>query len=308
VGALAIGALLAVAASLLLNGSYLMQHAGSQHAPAVDARRPLATLRGLLGSRWWLVGAVAGMTGWGLHIAALFHAPLSLVQAVVAGGLALTVPAAALTLGERLDRRGRLAIAGMVAGLIALGAGATAGHATAAAPVRAVAFLLGTAALAGLLAGVRAGAGRSRALAVAGGLLYGAGDAAMKGATLALQHGGGMLAAAVWVAAALAASGGAFLAFQRGLQLGPAVPVVALMTAATNVVAVLGGLVVFGDVLGLTPALAALHAAGFVAIIVAGLPLAAAQARIGERRASGSAPSRWTVPAPPPAPRTPAGA
>jgi len=37
-----------------------------------------------------------GLAGWALHVGAMRDAPLSLVQAFVAGGLALTVPMAAV--------------------------------------------------------------------------------------------------------------------------------------------------------------------------------------------------------------------
>ena len=61
-------------------------------------------------------------------------------------------------------------------------------------------------------------------------------------------------------------------------------PVIALMTAGTTVAGVLGGLLVFGDPLG-APALAALHLAGFAAAALAGLVLAAAQARLAPEEA-----------------------
>ncbi len=278
--AFATGALLAVAASVLLNGSYLLQHAGSQAAPAVTMRRPLATLGGLLRSRWWVAGLGAGLAGWGLHVAALSVAPLSVVQAVVAGGLALTVPAAALAFGERLSRSEQVALVAMIAGLtlLAVVAGASPTAAIRRPPM--AAYLAGAVALAGLLAATRSGPGRSRALAAAGGVLYGAADAATKALMVERHAGAGPVA--LWLGLALVLSAGAFLCFQRGLQLGPAVPVVALMTAATNAVAVLGGLVVFHDALGGTAAAVVAHLAGFVFIAVAGWRLAAAQTRLVE--------------------------
>src|SRR5581483_8559533 len=103
--ATAIGAVLALVAAVALNASFLVQHAGSAGLDAIDARRPLATLRRLLGSPLWVLGALAGMTGWGLHVAAMREAPLSLVQAFVAGGLALAVPMAAVGLRRRIAPR-----------------------------------------------------------------------------------------------------------------------------------------------------------------------------------------------------------
>ncbi|HEY7074214.1 MAG TPA: hypothetical protein VH418_02545, partial [Solirubrobacteraceae bacterium] len=60
--------LLALAAAVALNGSYLLQHAGSVRTSAIDPRRPVRTLAALLRSPAWALGAVVGVTGWALHI------------------------------------------------------------------------------------------------------------------------------------------------------------------------------------------------------------------------------------------------
>ena len=84
--------------------------------------------------------------------------------------------------------------------------------------------------------------------------------------------------ASPWLYAALACTAGAFFAFQRGLQSARPVAVIALMTAATNVSSIAGAFVVFGDPLGSTPLLAALHALAFVLVFIAAWRLAPAQA------------------------------
>src|SRR5206468_784166 len=95
-------------------------HVGSASAPPVDVRRPIATLLGLLRSRSWALGALLGMCGWALHVTALSHAPLSLVQAFVAGGLGLMAPIAARALGTPLTRAERAGVAVVVASLALL--------------------------------------------------------------------------------------------------------------------------------------------------------------------------------------------
>jgi hypothetical protein len=52
------------------------------------------------------------------------------------------------------------------------------------------------------------------------------------------------------------------------------------MTAGTNVVSILGGLVVYADPLGRTPALQTLHVAGFALVLVSAWLLAPLQAAI----------------------------
>jgi hypothetical protein len=265
----AVGILLALGAAVALNGSYLMQHAGTP-ATAVDVRRPVATLLALLRSPLWLLGGVAGMSGWALHVAAMREAPLSLVQAFVAGGLALAVPMAALSLRARPSREDVQALGLMVLAL----AGLSAGIRTAGAHSRPDALVLGAwigaqMAAAALLAAFVRGARRTPSLGVAGGLLYGAADLALKAIT-------GVGIASVWLPLALLATAGVFFAFQRELQGDRPLAVIALMTAATNATSIAGAFAAFGDPLGSTPPLAAVHALALALVVVAAWRLAPA--------------------------------
>ena len=73
-------------------------------APDVRFGRPLRSAASLFASKWWTIGFVVAFVAWGLHVAALTMAPLSLVQAVIAGGIALlAIPAAmfGISLGWR---------------------------------------------------------------------------------------------------------------------------------------------------------------------------------------------------------------
>jgi uncharacterized membrane protein len=282
VSEVAVGLALALAASLALNFAFLLQHAGSVGEAAITPLRPLATLRTLLRSPLWLVGGALGMAGWGLHVAALAHAPLSLVQAFVAGGLVLAVPLAVGALGHRLDRRevrGVLLLAGSLV-LLSIGLGNPPAHATYDSALLA-GYVGGAAALAALLALAPPGEHRPSALGLAGGVFYGAADMAIKALT-SVEHAGGMdaILRSPWLPVVGVLTTGAFFAFQRGLQAGRAVTVIALMTAGTNIVSILGGLVVFGDPLGRTPLLQALHVAGFAMVLWAAWRLAPLQAAL----------------------------
>jgi hypothetical protein len=125
------------------------------------------------------------------------------------------------------------------------------------------------------------GHARPSALGIAGGLLYGAADLAIKALTgVSAQHGAAGVLTSPWLVVVVALTVGAFFAFQRGLQAGRPVTIIALMTAATNVGSIIGGFVVFGDRLGTTPALAAAHIVGFVLVGVAAWRLAPAQAAL----------------------------
>lgn len=273
---LLLGLTLTVLASLALNAGYLLQHVGGAGAPAVDVRRPLATVRGLLRSRAWIGGTAVGTAGSLLHAGALSQAPISLVQAFSAAGLAILVPVAARVTRVRLGRPERLAVAVIVLALGALAVQA-AGVATAAARAPGVALPAGL-----VLAAVAVGwAGRRRtaALGLATGMLYGVADAATKAFTSLLGHGLPAAVGSPWPVVFAVSCGAAFFTFQRGLQRGPAVTVVAVMTGAVNVTAVGAGLVLFGETLGRSTPVACLHAAALTAVLVATWWLARAQAR-----------------------------
>ena len=273
---------LAIASSLALNAGYLLQHLGGGAAPPVDARTPIATVRGLVRSRLWVLGMATNLFGSVLHIGALAVAPLTLVQAFSAAGLALVVPASARLAGSPLHRAERVAVGVIIAALAVL---AISPATTSVAPVSAgppLIFLALVLVAAGALASTR-GPRRAGALALIAGLLYGLSDAATKGFTEAARHG--LLAALLtpWPLIVVALCAAAFFALQRGLQLGAAATVIVVMTAAMNVVAVAAGVAVFAESFGAQTGIAGMHLLAMVAIAAASWHLAAVQARIGER-------------------------
>ena len=286
---------LALTASVALNVGYLLQHRGAAGAPPLTPRHPIAALRGLLFSRAWLAGLACGLAGWALHVAALSRAPLSLVQAFLAGGLVLCVPVAAGALGHRVTRTEVAGVALMALALGGLSAGLHPSPRFAHLPSAGLAaYLAAAGALAAALAAAPArGVRRAAALGLGGGVLYGAADLAIKALTEVGARGGlAAVARSPWFAAAAAlATAGAFFCFQRGLQMGRALPVIALMTAATNLVSIAGGLVVLSEPLGRTPALIVIHAGAFVLVGVAAWLLAPAQTALGSPRV-GPAPAR----------------
>jgi uncharacterized membrane protein len=287
-----VGIALALAASLALNLGYLLQHRGAATAPPVTLRRPVATLSGLFASPLWLAGLAVGLAGWALHVLALSHAPLSLVQAFVAGGLVLCVPLAAVALGHRVTKAEARGVALMSLALAALSLGLHArphsAH-VATGPLAAYLALAGAAAVA-VAAAPATPARRSATLGAAGGVLYGAADLAIKTLTdIGARDGAAAVLRSPWLAAAALATAGAFFCFQRALQTGRALPVIALMTATTNAVSILGGLFVLSEPLGRTPALAALHAGAFLLMAVAAWMLAPAQAALADGDGGGEA-------------------
>jgi drug/metabolite transporter (DMT)-like permease len=276
--AIAAGLALALAASLALNTGFMLQHGGAAEAPAVNPLRPLATIAGLFRERIWLMGLILGLTGWALHVAALARAPLSLVQAFVAGGLALLAPIATRWFRQRLSRAETFAVAAMALGLATLALGVHEPHDATLPGVPLALFLAACALIAGAVAWRRGAV----PLALAGGLLYGAADTAIKALTIVDAHSGlGAATRSPWLLAAALATAGAFFAFQRALQLGKPVTAIALMTAATYAVSIAAGLTLLSEPVG-HGAIGIAHLVAFGAVIAAACVLAPAQARTGD--------------------------
>src|SRR5215217_4875547 len=89
-----IGIFLALLCALATNLGFLYKHWGACAAADVDWIHPLRSGAALFRSRWFAIGMGVALAAWALHVAALAMAPLSLVQAVISGGLVfLTVMA-----------------------------------------------------------------------------------------------------------------------------------------------------------------------------------------------------------------------
>ena len=106
-----IGIGLAAAVALMTNLASLLKHRGCQHAQPVCISRPLASLRGLAASPWFAAGWGLAALAWLAHVAALSLAPISLVQAVLAGGAVTLAVLSQRLFGDPVERRQWLALA-----------------------------------------------------------------------------------------------------------------------------------------------------------------------------------------------------
>jgi uncharacterized membrane protein len=207
---------------------------------SLSVRHPWRSARLLAGDRQWLLGYATGWVGWGIYIAALTLAPLSLVQAVSAGGVGV-LAVLAHQLGTPLETRERLGALTAVAGLAILGLSLTA-KLPPARPASTAALLtvIGAgAALAGLLAIMARSFRPAASLGCAAGLLFGVGDMATKAAV----SGNGVIF--VPVLAVCTALG--FVALQLAFQRGRVLETAGVSTLVNNMIPIIGGLVLFHD-------------------------------------------------------------
>ena len=271
---LQLGILLALLCALVTNVGFLLKHRGAMAAPAVEWRRPVASAVGLFRSKWFAIGMLVAVGAWLLHVAALAMAPLSLVQAVLAGGLVFLTVLAERFFGMSLGRREWLGVGLTALGLVLLVVTlpASGGSHSAYSLAAMIAFesgMLGIGIFLVLSPRLGATAHHGVLLGAAAGVLFGVSDVAIKALTAAVGDFGigGLLSP--WLGLTVVASVIAFYASARGLQTGAAVPVITLTGVAANVSTIAGGIIVFGDPLARDPVGLVFQALAFTLVIVA---------------------------------------
>jgi drug/metabolite transporter (DMT)-like permease len=281
------GIVLALLCALATNVGFLLKHRGACAAPDVSLKHPVRSAAGLFRSKWFAVGMLVAAAAWALHVAALVLAPLSVVQAVIAGGLVFLTVLAERSFGFTVGTRQWAGVGLTAFGLVLLvvtlpqGGASHAGYSTAGMIAFEPALLfIGTC----LALSPRLGSQQQQGvmLGTAAGILFGVSDVAIKALTTSFGDEGFHGLVSPWLVTCGLASVIAFYASARGLQKGAAVPVITLTTAAANVCAVSGGILVFGDPMASNPLGVAVQSFAFLLVIVAAAltpaPLRAARA------------------------------
>jgi drug/metabolite transporter (DMT)-like permease len=281
------GILLALLCALGTNVAFLLKHRGACAAPDVSLRHPVRSATGLFRSKWFAIGMLVATGAWVLHVGALALAPLSVVQAVIAGGLVFLTVLAERFFGCSLGTRQWAGVGLTALGLVLLvvslpnGEGSHASYSMAGM----IAFesaLLAIGTFLVLTPQLGSHEHHGAMLGVAAGILFGVSDVAIKALTTLFAGGGFLGLVSPWLLTCVLASVLAFYASARGLQKGEAVPVITLTSAAANVSAISGGILVFGDPMPSDPVGIAIQSFAFLLVIVAAAltpaPLRAARA------------------------------
>ena len=271
-----LGIIIALLCAFASNLAFLYKHRGCSTACTVDIRHPLRTAGSLWSQRWFAIGMGVGLVAWLLHVAAISLAPLSVVQAVLSGGLVLLAVMADRLFGFSIGPRQWWGLGMTCVGLIllAITLPKTHGASSSFSSTAMIAFEAGLFGLGALfIMGKRLGGPAEHhgiMLAAAAGILFGVCNLAVKALTGVVGDGGAvgvMLSPWTWVA--LSASAAAFYASARSLQDGDAVPVIAITGTAANIATIAGGIIVFGDPLPNNALGIALQALAFILVIVA---------------------------------------
>jgi drug/metabolite transporter (DMT)-like permease len=273
---LELGILLSLACAFVANLAFFYKYRGANAVAKVNISHPFRSARALYSSKWFTLGMLTATASWGLHVAALSLAPMSVVQVSLAAGVVFIAVMAERLFGFEVGRRQWIGLMLTATGLVLLGVTLPHMHGahSSFSPVAMVSFETALFGIGGLLImGPRMGGPVEHhgvMLGAAAGILFGVSDTAIKALTgITGAHGMLGLALSPWLMVAVLASIVAFYASARGLQDGEAVPVIAVTGAAANIAGIAGGILVFGDPMAGSPIGILLQAFAFVMVVVA---------------------------------------
>ncbi|HEX9066667.1 MAG TPA: hypothetical protein VF843_16275 [Streptosporangiaceae bacterium] len=267
-----IGLSLAFASALVTNTAYSLEHDAAAAMPPLSPRRPFRSAQLLVRNRRWMVAFGAETAGWLMYVAALRLAPLALVQAVTASGVAVLAFVTARGHLGRLTRGERVAVLLALAGLVMLSLSLV-GHTSSdrhPPVIGAVVWLAACAGGAVFLIVSRVPVARAAALGLAAGLLFADGDMSAK----LIGYGGWWLLALLTL---IAAYGVGTSVLQSAYQRGDALTAAGTATLVTNAVPIAAGFVLFGEVLP-HGARAGLQLAAFACLVLSAVALGHRQA------------------------------
>jgi drug/metabolite transporter (DMT)-like permease len=271
------GIALALVAALMTNLASLLKHRGCHHAAPIRIRRPLQSARALAGSRWFAAGWALAAIAWLIHVAALSMAPISLVQAVLAGGAVMLAVMSQRLFGHPVERRQWLALflGGGGLALLAVTLPQLRGSDSAFSAGAILGFEGGLALLAsGLALGHRSerlAERRGVLLAALAGTLIAFAGIAIKG-----LFGVGEVSIALiapWIALIVACGILAQYTTVAALQGGQAIETIGIIGLVANASQIAGGVLVFGDPLSANPLGVVLQATAFAMVCASALLL-----------------------------------
>jgi len=270
----------AILASVALTvGLYFMKRE-AERLPSLDGGWRLGVWLAFIRNRWWILGLVLQIGGFALYLAALSAAPLSIVHTVMNGGIALFVVLAVFGLGERVRPAEWLGVSVITVSLIVLSISLSAAPAASGVAHGILPFSLALFLLSVLAIVIDPAPRRAIGLSVASGLLLGLGSVYAKGLTAAPS----LLEAvkSAYLPLTMVANLAGFMLMQGAFQAGRGVVVMPLFSALSNLVPIIGGLVVFNESLPSHGVAAVLRPLAF-ALAIAGAGLLAG---FGERPAT----------------------
>jgi drug/metabolite transporter (DMT)-like permease len=194
---------------------------------------------------WWLAGLGLQTVGYGMYLAALRGAPLSVVHTALNAGVAVFVVLAVVGLGERVRGWEWVGVTAVVAGMVALGASLSGTTESAQPPHGTAVFSLAHLGMAAAVLALDRAPGRAIGLSVACGFMLGLSGIFAKELANASSLSAALSSADLFLTLATNMVG--FALMQGAMQVGRGVVVVPIFSVLSNLVPIIGGMLVYGE-------------------------------------------------------------
>ncbi len=285
----------AIVASLLMSLGLLMMKSRSAHLPVAAGANTIGAILAWIRDPMWIGGLGVQTAGWAFYLVAVSRAPVSMVAVMGQGGIALFVIASVVILGERASLREWVGIGAIVLAMLMLTLSLRGGENEGSFEPATLLTFSALLSLTGLapMSVARLNASGAAA-AILSGVVFGLGALFTKAMTF--EFAGADTALIVmqivsnpYVYCMIAANIAGIVLLQNAFHSARAIIAMPLSGALSNIVPILGGMIVFGERLpaGSTPAV--MRVGAFVLTIVAGALLAGSREQLpGEPAVIGS--------------------
>jgi drug/metabolite transporter (DMT)-like permease len=276
---------LAVLASALMALGLLMMKTRSAHLPMAAGANVISAVVAWIRDPMWIGGLGVQTVGWACYVIAVSRAPVSMVAVMGQGGIALFVVASVVILGERANRREWAGIGAIVFGMLMLALSLNGGETDIAFDPGTMLMFTAVLTVAGLapMAVPRMKASGAAA-AISSGVVFGLGGLFTKAMTLELPSDAGSLALRIvscpYVYALIVANIIGIVMLQNSFHCARAIIAMPLSGALSNIVPIVGGMIVFGERLPADSMSAAMRVGAFALTIAAGALLAGSREQL----------------------------
>jgi multidrug transporter EmrE-like cation transporter len=272
---------LAILASVLMSLGLLMMKSRSVHLPFAAGANTLGAIVAWIRDPMWFGGLAVQTVGWVCYVIAVSRAPVSMVAVMGQGGIALFVVASVVILGERANRREWVGIAAIVFGMLMLTLSLQGGEVDGLFEPATLLMFAALLTIVGLapMAVPRMNASGAAA-AIFSGVAFGLGGLFTKAMTddfIAGAAAGSLafrIVANPYVYALIVANIIGIVMLQNSFHSARAIIAMPLSGALSNIVPIVGGMIVFGERLPAGSIPAAMRVSAFALTIAAGALLA----------------------------------
>ena len=276
----------AILASALMALGLLMMKSRSAHLPMAAGANAIGAIVAWIRDPMWIGGLGVQTAGWAFYLIAVSRVPVSMVAVMGQGGIALFVIASVAILGERASPREWVGIGAIVLGMLMLTLSLRGGEIEGNFEPATLLTFSALLSLAGLvpMAVARMNASGAAA-AILSGVAFGLGALFTKAMTF--EFAGGDSAIIVlqivsnpYVYCMIAANIAGIILLQNSFHSARAIIAMPLSGALSNIVPIVGGMIVFGERLPAGSMPAAMRVGAFVLTIAAGALLAGSREQL----------------------------